>query len=330
MHAFGITLGTTTVALFLLCMLVPQYASAYEAHSAQDVCFWDYVEGVSLCSDPSLHIADNDIDDASATFSEHEAPTERVIGLPSWGSMFAAANEAVKEAGDGLSTFASEFDVNEAVKTAGKSFSTITSEFDVKRRIQELESTINDILAVFAEIRGHMAELTQKGLTMDNISDELEGIFKDISVYVEETFPSPDQALSHKERLMRTRTILDRIIQAILDFLRKHGMSEDALERVRRAFASLKRLIEKLVGIIGDFIERHPFIFRTLISSMVGKLFPGSWIIRLLLTVMGFGQYGPIKGSPATWAQSQFWGAAVKKGSWFAILQKAGMGGGFF
>ena len=30
-------------------------------------------------------------------------------------------------------------------------------------------------------------------------------------------------------------------------------------------------------------------------------------------------------GSAAAWAQAEFWGGAVKEGSWFATLQSAGM-----
>jgi hypothetical protein len=79
---------------------------------------------------------------------------------------------------------------------------------------------------------------------------------------------------------------------------------------------------------------------------VTGILVPEAWILRPLLSVMGYGLYGPVKGTqaiddyrwagltcdgfpgtPAAWAQFQFWGAAVKKGSWFAILQKAGMKG---
>ena len=30
-------------------------------------------------------------------------------------------------------------------------------------------------------------------------------------------------------------------------------------------------------------------------------------------------------GSAAAWVQRRFWGAAVKQGSWFSILQAAGM-----
>ena len=76
-------------------------------------------------------------------------------------------------------------------------------------------------------------------------------------------------------------------------------------------------------------------------------LIPESWILRPLLSMMGYGPYGPIKGrqsiddyhrqmdlsyyeplgSPAAWAQRRLWGAAVSKGSWFAFLQRAGMKG---
>ena len=81
-------------------------------------------------------------------------------------------------------------------------------------------------------------------------------------------------------------------------------------------------------------------------SSIAGMVIPQAWILRPLLSVLGYGLYGPIKGrqsidnyrrtglsydgfpgSPAAWAQLQFWGAAVQKGSWFAILQRAGMKG---
>jgi len=121
--------------------------------------------------------------------------------------------------------------------------------------------------------------------------------------------------------------VLDKAEQGLLDLARKHGMSEDGLERVRESFGLLKPRIEKLVVITGDLVEQHPVIFSALISSAVAMLIPESWILRPLLSVMGYGPYGPIKGSPAAWAQRRFWGATVKKGSWFAILQKAGMKG---
>ncbi|KIP05248.1 hypothetical protein PHLGIDRAFT_19771 [Phlebiopsis gigantea 11061_1 CR5-6] len=54
-------------------------------------------------------------------------------------------------------------------------------------------------------------------------------------------------------------------------------------------------------------------------------LIPQGFILRPLLSLIGFGPFGPIKGSTAAWAQRRFWGAAVAKGSWFSVLQRAGM-----
>ena len=87
-------------------------------------------------------------------------------------------------------------------------------------------------------------------------------------------------------------------------------------------------------------MEQHPFIFETLLFAGVGMLFPGSWFLRPLLSLFGFGPRGPVRGqsalhvslvnickldtstgSAAAWAQSVFFGA----GSWFATLQRAAM-----
>ena len=46
-----------------------------------------------------------------------------------------------------------------------------------------------------------------------------------------------------------------------------------------------------------------------------------------LVTVAEQISHTEFPGSPAAWAQRRFWGATVTKGSWFAILQKAGMKG---
>jgi hypothetical protein len=104
-------------------------------------------------------------------------------------------------------------------------------------------------------------------------------------------------------------------------------MSEDGLENLRSSFDQLKPRVEKLVVITGDLIEQHPVLFSTLVFSATAMLIPESWILRPLLSMIGYGPYGPIKGSPAAWAQRRFWGAAVSKGSWFAFLQRAGMKG---
>ena len=58
---------------------------------------------------------------------------------------------------------------------------------------------------------------------------------------------------------------------------------------------------------------------------VVSLLIPEIPIFRGILRLLGFGLRGPVKGSAAAWLQSRLWGGAVARGSWFAMLQKAGM-----
>lgn len=46
----------------------------------------------------------------------------------------------------------------------------------------------------------------------------------------------------------------------------------------------------------GDLAEQHPVILETLLFAGVGMLIPESWILRPLLSLFGFGPYGPVKG----------------------------------
>ena len=231
-------------------------------------------------------------------------------------------------------------------------------------KIDEFRSTFQNIVSTSSEIREHMTELTQRGLTLDQISDELGVIFNDILAHLKKAFPPPDQAPSHEARQEMVTSVLDRAEQGLQGFARKHGMSEDGLENLRSSFDRLKPHVEKLVvitgtpppvaalqfvsepSLLGDLIEQHPVLFSTLVFSAAAMLIPESWFLRPLLSLMGYGPYGPIKGeqlindyrqagfsynwspgSPAAWAQRRFWGAAVSKGSWFAFLQRAGMKG---
>ncbi|EKM51195.1 uncharacterized protein PHACADRAFT_263206 [Phanerochaete carnosa HHB-10118-sp] len=104
-------------------------------------------------------------------------------------------------------------------------------------------------------------------------------------------------------------------------------MSDDKVEALRVSFDKLVPCIEKLVVVTGDLAEQHPILLDTLLFSATAMLIPESWILRPLLSLFGFGPFGPVKGSSAAWAQRTFWGAAVKKNSWFSALQRAGMKG---
>ncbi|KAF8893971.1 hypothetical protein BD779DRAFT_1669481 [Infundibulicybe gibba] len=94
---------------------------------------------------------------------------------------------------------------------------------------------------------------------------------------------------------------------------------------------------------LGNFVDAHADILESLLFSAAVMLIPESLILRPILGLFGFGPSGPLKclnlpnnpravaditgirNSVASWAQKTFFGAAIRKGSWFARLQAAGM-----
>jgi hypothetical protein len=139
------------------------------------------------------------------------------------------------------------------VKAADKQLNAAAREFNVAEKIDEFRNTFHNVVAASSDIRGHMTELTQQGLTLDQISDELGVIFNDVLEYLKKTFPPPDQAPGHEQRQEMVETVLDRAEQGLLDFACKHGMSQDGLEKLRSSFDRLKPHVEKLVVITGMY-----------------------------------------------------------------------------
>ncbi|KAF9789199.1 hypothetical protein BJ322DRAFT_1105065 [Thelephora terrestris] len=292
MRTVGTILAAAGTALSLLCIIAPQVTVAANLQAAEK----------KISAQPSQSIPD-----VIGILPKLEGLADGAFQLPPWEKIF---------------DFADGF-----VKAADKQLNAAAREFNVAEKIDEFRNTFHNIVAASSEIRGDMTELTQQGLTLGQISDELGVIFNDVLEYLKKTFPPPDQAPGHEQRQEMVETVLDRAEQGLLDFARKHGMSQDGLEKLRSSFDRLKPHIEKLVVITADLIEQHPVIFSALVFSGVAMLVPESWFLRPLLSMIGYGPYGPIKGTAASWAQRRFWGAVVSRGSWFAFLQRAGMKG---
>lgn len=87
----------------------------------------------------------------------------------------------------------------------------------------------------------------------------------------------------------------------------------------------MRPAIESTVVIFGDLAEQHPDLLAALLFTGAMLIIPEYWLLRPLLGVFGFGPTGPVKGTTASWAQRVFYVAAVNKGSWFALLDKAAM-----
>ncbi|KAI0031311.1 hypothetical protein K488DRAFT_71521 [Vararia minispora EC-137] len=146
------------------------------------------------------------------------------------------------------------------------------------------------------------------------VHDELVRTLEDTLEKMRAMIPPPDDAPDHEARREAVRRALELAAEKIVEVLRTHTGSTR-----RRCSAMSGRC---------DLVEQHPELVKIIAvvgGSLLGSVIPDWFVLRPLLHLFGFGHIGPVKGSPAAWAQRQFWGAGVAKGSWFAALQRAGM-----
>ncbi|KAI0026854.1 hypothetical protein K488DRAFT_91768 [Vararia minispora EC-137] len=158
------------------------------------------------------------------------------------------------------------------------------------------------------------------------VHDELARALEDTLEEMRAAFPPPEDAPGHEARREAVRRALALAAEKIVEVLRgRIGVDEETLRRDVRAVCAA---LEPMIVTAGDLVEQHPVLAETFIivgAALLGALIPEWFILRPLIRVFGFGPLGPVKGSPAAWAQRYFWGAAVAEGSWFAALQRAGM-----
>ena len=170
-------------------------------------------------------------DSITAVFSKAEEVAANALELPPWERFVSVANGLLKVTDQAL---------NDAAR-----------ELHVPDKVEEFRSTFRDIISTSAELRENMSELTQKGMSLDDISNELSIAFEVILEYMKETFPPPDHAPGHEDRERMVQTIFEKVEEAILNFAQKHGMSEDGQKKVRETLDRLKPHLEKLVIIAG-------------------------------------------------------------------------------
>jgi len=195
----------------------------------------------------------------------------------------------------------------------------------VAEQIEKSKAIVNDVVEAVVQFR-NVAMDHSTNSSLDGISDELENSFNSIIKLLQEEFPPPDQAPTHEERALMVSRVLTHVENTTVEVLSKYDVNED---HIRSLFHKLGPIIQDLVVVIGDIAEQHPMLIEMLVLPILIEVIAAAaeaWFLRpLLISVFGFGRYGPIKGSAAAWAQKFFWGAAVKKGSWFSWLQSAGM-----
>ncbi|GJE93550.1 hypothetical protein PsYK624_097090 [Phanerochaete sordida] len=302
MHTIKAILGALSIGVLLLCVFVPGHNALTISVTTQDA----YV--VEASSRPFWKKPwDWASHKASDIYYKIEDSAAQAMPLPSW--------ENIESYASGL-LMAMDNDLNDAV-----------SKLPIKDSVQSFRTTFHELQYSASDMKVHFEYLTTNGLTWEDISNDIAEALQAVLKELKEAFPPPDHAPSHEHRQVVTRTTLEKVETAILDVARKHGMPADRVEALRISFDNAKPVIEKAVVITGDLIEQHPILFETLLFAGTAMLIPESWLLRPVLSMFGFGPYGPVKGTSAAWAQRTFYGAAVTKNSWFSALQRAGMKG---
>ncbi|TFL00795.1 hypothetical protein BDV98DRAFT_568731 [Pterulicium gracile] len=157
------------------------------------------------------------------------------------------------------------------------------------------------------------------GVDLDGFSEEFGKLLEDVQRSLEAQFPHPDGAPSHEERSGRVRAALSQAKESFVRLSVAHGIEE---EKARESFGKIEPLVHDLVVLAGDLAEQHPKLLEAILIGGIMLIIPENLLLRPIFGLLGWGPYGPVKGSFAAWAQRFFFGAEVEEGSWFAALQR--------
>ncbi|KAH8799198.1 hypothetical protein DL96DRAFT_1687897 [Flagelloscypha sp. PMI_526] len=188
-------------------------------------------------------------------------------------------------------------------------------------RLHEFERHVLDIIVAIRGIKDHVVA---HGLDLDFVGESLNESAQDVVSFLQDEFPDPDTAPGHAEREQMVEAALAHFGRLFIRKCVELGMDEDY---IGEEWTKVEAAMKKFLVLTGDLIEQHPLIFEALIVTGALAVIPEAWIGRQLLGLFGFNPLGPGKGSVAAWLQRRFWGGAVTKGSWFALLQSTRMAG---
>ncbi|KAJ7230434.1 hypothetical protein GGX14DRAFT_583194 [Mycena pura] len=193
---------------------------------------------------------------------------------------------------------------------------------DVREKIGELTGRMDALLRGAAALHEELrAAATLQ--SADAVSEDLERAFAAVLEELRERFPAPEKAPGHEARREAVAVALEKAGAALVGVCVKHGMDE---ERARQHWdGTMRPAVETVVVLLGDLVEQHPDLLEALLFTGAVVLIPDYWLLRPLLGLFGFGPTGPVKGTTASWAQRVFYGPAVSKKSWFALLDQAAM-----
>ncbi|KAJ3559288.1 hypothetical protein NP233_g11305 [Leucocoprinus birnbaumii] len=169
-------------------------------------------------------------------------------------------------------------------------------------------------------------ELKKKNATIlehlaDRLSNEIGGTLEDLKEIMNDPLPE-EHGERAKARARIAKQVIHKIGVAYIDVLSELGIPRD---EATAQFDDFGPKILQVILILGNIADDHPKLVEALVFFVLMTVLPEIPIVRPILNCIGFGPLGPVKGSAAASAQRTFFGGAVTSGSWFAMLQRAGM-----
>lgn len=199
-------------------------------------------------------------------------------------------------------------------------------------KITEFRQSVGNVTSTATALV--LAAVEQSGRPLDvSILEELGDIFSVLFGDLTEMFPPSEETPGHENRTVMINTVLGRVEESFLQLAIKYGGDE---EHLKSYCTALKSDVQYIVVIIGDLAEQHPDLANALLFAAITPLLPGiaaallpgiegSWLLRQVLRIIGFGPLGPMKGRAAAWLQRWLFGPIIPKGSWFSALQRLAM-----
>jgi hypothetical protein len=206
---------------------------------------------------------------------------------------------------------------NDILHDAAASYATVADKID------GFKQSMTNVVSSTSELRREIQIAAwARGINLHRVSQmlssELAIVFEELKV----EFPPPDHAECHDDRVNIISRALVMVEDAVVCVGAAVGVSEVS---TRAHFRDVSPHLQSALVIIGDVAEQHPLILDTLAFSAAILLMPEITFLKPIIKLFGIGPAGPIKGSPAAWAQSRLFGAAIPDGSWFSHLQSAAM-----
>ncbi|KAF8964406.1 hypothetical protein BDZ97DRAFT_1816389 [Flammula alnicola] len=193
-------------------------------------------------------------------------------------------------------------------------------------KIQEFQESMKSLVDSAAGLHiGPNSALDKRTAALEDftqkLSVEIDAVIEELRSELSEPLPE-DQTERYKRREAVVDFALDKIEGALVKACGILGIAD---AEAREKFSHVKPHIRHVVLVTGNLADHHPYVVDLILFTGAIMLIPEGLFLRPLLRVFGFGPLGPVKGSPAAWAQRFFFNAAVKEGSWFSRLQSAGM-----